>query len=96
MRPSQSLELHRSAVRALVARYPAANPRVFGSVARGTDTERSDIDLLVDDLPGCSHFKLGGLLMDLQDLLGCKVDLVLTDEIPERYREYILSEAKPV
>ncbi len=96
MRPSESLELHRTAVRDLVARYPAANPRVFGSVARGTDTDASDIDILVDDLPGCTLFRLGGLQMDLQDLLGVKVDLVLPDELPEKYRESILSEARAV
>jgi predicted nucleotidyltransferase len=96
MRPSESLALHRIAVRDLVARYPTANPRVFGSVLHGTDTELSDIDILVDDLPGCSLFELGGLLMDLKALLGCDVDLVLPGEISTKYRERVLAEARPV
>jgi predicted nucleotidyltransferase len=96
MRPSESLAVHRAEVLALVARYPTANPRVFGSVARGEDTDESDLDLLVDDLPGCTHLKLGGLLVALQNLLGCKVDLILPEELPARSRARVLEEARPV
>jgi len=61
---------------ALAAKYDASNVRVFGSVAEGTADEHSDIDFLVDLEPDCSLFDLGGLLMDLQKLLGRNVDVV--------------------
>jgi predicted nucleotidyltransferase len=96
MRPSESFERNRAAIRALVAKYPAANPRLFGSVLHGRDTEVSDVDILVDSLPGATLFELGGLQMDLQDLLGCRVDLVLPEEISIKYRQSVLAEAVPV
>jgi predicted nucleotidyltransferase len=72
------------------------NVRVFGSVARGDNTETSDIDLLVTPKPGCSLFDLGGLLEDLQDLLGCRVDVVTEEGLKPRLRERILREAVPL
>ena len=96
MRPSESFERNRAAIRALVARYPTANPRVFGSVLHGTDAEGSDLDILVDALPGASLLDLGGLQMDLQDLLGIPVDLLLPEEISTKYRQQVLEEAVPV
>jgi predicted nucleotidyltransferase len=58
MKPSTSLELKRSAVRAAAARFHTTNPRVFGSAAHGNDTDGSDLDLLVDPLPGTTLFDL--------------------------------------
>ena len=66
MRPSAVLDMKRSAVREAVGRYRTANPRVFGSVLHGTDQNRSDIDLLVDALPGATLFDLGGLQDELE------------------------------
>jgi uncharacterized protein len=74
----------------------AYNIRVFGSVARGEADSKSDIDLLVDLEPGRSLFDLGGLLMDLQDLLGHKVDVVTERGLRERIRERVLKEAVPL
>lgn len=74
----------------------ASNVRVFGSVARGEADSKSDIDLLVDLEPGRSLFDLGGLLMDLQELLGQKVDLVTERGLRERIRERVLKEAIPL
>lgn len=54
MRPSAILALHREAIREMTGRYRTANLRIFGSVLHGTDTEKSDIDLLVDALPGAT------------------------------------------
>jgi len=73
-----------------------SNIRVFGSVARGEADSKSDIDLLVDLEPGRSLFDLGGLLMDLQDLLGHKVDIVTEQGLRERIRERVLKEAIPL
>lgn len=67
--------------------------RLFGSVARGEDDEASDIDLVVQVAPGRSLFDLGGLLMDLQDLLGRRVDLVTERGLRPRMRERVLREA---
>ena len=96
MKPSMALEGKRETVRALVSRYPTANPRLFGSALHGDDREDSDIDILVDALPGATLFHLGGLQMDLQDLLGVKVDLILPGELPLRIRDRVLSEAMPI
>ena len=74
----------------------ASNVRIFGSIARGEADTESDIDLLVDLEPGRSLFDLGGLLMDLQDLLGHKVDVVTEKGLRERIREHVLKEALPL
>lgn len=80
----------------LAERYRAGDVRVFGSVARGENTEASDVDLLIKTRPGCSLFDLGGLLEDLQELLGCRVDLVTEDGLKPRLRERVLREAIPI
>ena len=68
----------------------------FGFVARGEADSKSDIDLLVDMEPGRSLFDLGGLLMDLQELLGHDVDVVTERGLRERIRERVLKEAIPL
>ncbi len=75
------------------AKRGAYNVRIFGSVARGEADEKSDIDILVDLEPGRSLFDLGGLLMDLQDLLGHNVDVVTERGLRERIRDRVLKEA---
>lgn len=96
MRPSAALARQRAAVREAAGRFRAANPRVFGSALRGTDTESSDLDLLVDALPGATLFDLGGLQQALEDLLGVRVDLVTPGDLPARVRTAVLAEAQPV
>jgi predicted nucleotidyltransferase len=94
MRPSEVLERKREAVIAAIRGCDkVANPRIFGSVARGDDVEGSDIDFLVDALPGASLFDLGGLQYRLEEILGVRVDLVLTSELPRFFRDRVLSEA---
>ncbi len=82
MRPSVALDLKRHAVRDAVSRFRTSNPRVFGSVLRGDDRDGSDLDLLVDALPGATLFDLGGLQVELEELLGVPVDLLIPVEIP--------------
>ncbi|MBS0567802.1 MAG: nucleotidyltransferase family protein [Proteobacteria bacterium] len=96
MLPSQALAQQRDAVRATIARFRVANPRVFGSVLRGADRDGSDLDLLVDALPGVTLFELGGLQEELQQLLGVRVDLLTPGEISREFRERVLSEARPL
>ena len=90
-----SLLERREQVRRLAECCRTGNVRVFGSVARGDNTGASDVDLLVTPHAGCSLFDLGGLLEDLQELLGCRVDLVTEDGLKPRLRERVLREAVP-
>ena len=78
------------------ARHGAHSIRVFGSVARRQDDSDSDIDFLVEMEPGRSLFDLGGLLMDLENLLNTKVDIVTERGLKERIRERVLNEAVPL
>jgi uncharacterized protein len=96
MRPSLVLDLKRSAVREAASHFRVANPRVFGSVLRGTDQEGGDLDLLVDPLPGATLFDLGGLHDELESLLGIPVDLLTPDDLPPKFRARVLAEARPV
>ncbi|WP_232282656.1 MULTISPECIES: nucleotidyltransferase family protein [unclassified Roseiflexus] len=83
----------RADILALAAKHGARNVRVFGSVARGDADEQSDIDVLVQMEPGRSLLDLGGLQYDLEQLLGCRVDVVTEQGLKARLREEILSEA---
>jgi hypothetical protein len=65
------------------ARHGMRNVRVFGSVARGEDTPESDVDLLVDLDPGVSLFALGALELELEELLGREVDVVIARALRE-------------
>ncbi len=96
MRPSVVLDANRVAVREAVARYRAANPRIFGSVLSGQDHDGSDLDLLVDALPGATLFDLGGLQEELQSLLGLRVDVLTPGDLPVNFRSRVLAEAQPV
>jgi len=96
LKPSAALDLRRLAVRDLMRRFPVANPRIFGSVLHGTDTEGSDLDLLVDALPGATLFDLGNLLEELEDLLGVTVDLLTPGDLPPNVRNRVLVEGVPV
>ena len=96
MRPSVVLEMKRSAVREAVNRFRTANPRVFGSVLHGTDRAGSDLDLLVDSLPGATLLDLDGLQYDLELLLGVHVDLLTPGDLPPKFRARVLAEAQPV
>jgi len=96
MRPSLALDLKRAAVRAASERFRVTNPRVFGSVLTGTDQDGSDLDLLVDALPGATLFDLGGLQDELEELLGVPVDLVTPNDLPKTFRAQVLLMARPV
>lgn len=76
--------------------YGAYNVRIFGSVARGEARQDSDIDFLVDMEPDRSLLDLGGLLVDLQEKLGCDVDVVTEKGLRSRIRPRVLVEAIPL
>ncbi len=92
----KSLKDKRNEILQIAARYGARNVRVFGSVARGEAGPESDIDFLVELEPGRSLFDLGGLLIELQKLLACKVDVVTENGLRERIRSRVLREAVPL
>jgi predicted nucleotidyltransferase len=78
MKPSLALERHRERVHQVLADFRMRNPRVFGSTARGEDTDKSDLDILVDAPPDASLYDLARLEIELEVILGCKVE-VLTE-----------------
>jgi predicted nucleotidyltransferase len=89
----QSLRGKREEILQVAAKHGARRVRIFGSVARGEADAASDLDLLVEMEPGRSLLDLGGLLMELQDLLGCRVDVVTEKGLRERIRDRVLKEA---
>ena len=95
MLPSQILHRYRAEVLEIMKRYPVlTNLRVIGSVARGEDTEDSDIDFIVDPSPGATLFDVGGLLEDLEELLGVPVHITTTgDHLRMSFREAIARDA---
>jgi uncharacterized protein len=94
MRPSQALASQRSRILALAAARGASRLRVFGSVARGSDHEGSDVDLLVDLPAGTSLLHIVGLQLDIEDALGVKVDLCTERELHPALKQRILAEAR--
>ncbi len=87
---------HREEVLRLADRHGARNVRVFGSAARGEVGPDSDVDFLVDLDPDRSLLDLGAFLMDLQDLLGRKVDVLTPNAIHWHIRDRVLREAVPL
>ncbi|MEW6036643.1 MAG: nucleotidyltransferase family protein [Pseudomonadota bacterium] len=96
MKPSDALRNHRDAVRRIVEAHRAVNPRVFGSVVHGNDTENSDLDLLIDPTPDTTLFDIGAIRHELLQLLGVPVDVLTPKAIPEKFRATVLAEARPV
>jgi len=96
MKPSDALDRHRDALRALVLRHRVRNPRVFGSVALRRDSERSDLDLLVDPTPQTTLFDIGRICDEASRLLGVRVDVVTPNALPDRVRARAIAEAVPL
>jgi hypothetical protein len=93
MRPSEALPLHRETIRRLVLEAGMANPRVFGSVLRGEDTEASDLDILVDPAPRASLLTMERLQRELASATGVKIDLRTPEEIHPKFRGKVLAGA---
>lgn len=89
----EMLRQNRAAILALAQQHGAHDVRIFGSVARGDASAASDLDLIVRFDPGRSLFDHGGLLMDLQDLLGIKVDVIDEEGMRPRFRQHVMKEA---
>jgi len=95
MRYDQLVE-KRAEILRIASRYGARDVRVFGSVVRGEDDRESDVDFLVELEDGRSLLDLGGLQMELEELLGCKVDVVTEGGLYWLLRRRILKEAQPL
>ncbi len=97
MKPSEALQLHRDAIRRIVENNHAANPRVFGSVVHGDDTEGSDLDILVDAIDGQTTLVgLARIQTAIQALTGIKADVLTPLDLHERFRSRVVLEAQPV
>jgi len=96
MNAEQILKQKRDDILKIASRYGAKKIRVFGSVVRGEDRPDSDVDFLVDLEEGRSLMDLGGLLMDLQKLLGRNVDVVTEKGLHWYIKDRILHEARPI
>lgn len=96
MNPSQALQENRVAIREVAYKYNVTNPRVFGSVLHGVDSEKSDLDQLVDRTAITSLFDIVRIKFELEELLGVKVDVLTPDSLHENFRDIVLSEAAPV
>jgi predicted nucleotidyltransferase len=96
MKPSEALAAHRNEIREIVLAHRAANVRVFGSVVHGSDTDESDLDILVDTTPDTTLFDLGAIRYKLRNLLGVQVDVLTPGALPDKFRQTVISEARPV
>jgi predicted nucleotidyltransferase len=96
MRPSDALAAHRTELRQLVRRHGLARPRVFGSVLSGTDTEQSDLDLLVDPAVSTSLLTLAAFKIDAEELLGVPVTVLTPNALPPKFRSELLQRARPL
>jgi len=98
MKPSEALLLHRNEILAVAEHHHAKNVRIFGSVVRGEDTDRSDLDLLVDFEKGPTLFDLSGFQSDLEEILEVPVEIALENDprLKEHIRKEIIAEAVPL
>ena len=96
MKPSTALAAHRDEIRKIVMCHRASNARVFGSVLHGADTDDSDLDLLVDTTADTTLFDLGAIRYKLRNLLGVEVDVLTPGALPEKFRDVVISESRPV
>lgn len=96
MKPSQALQENRAAIRKVVESHRACNARVFGSVAHGSDTDESDLDILIDPTPETTLFDIGAIRHELRALLGVPVDVLTPKALPDGVRKAVLAEAVPV
>jgi uncharacterized protein len=96
MTVDQLLHETREEIQRIAAKHGARNIRIFGSVARREARPDSDIDLLVDAGPETSSWFPAGLILDLEEVLGCKVEVVTEKGLNEYLRDRVLAEAVPL
>jgi hypothetical protein len=93
MKLTELLRLKKKEIEQIARQHGARNLRIFGSLARGEAAEGSDLDLLVEMEPGRNLLDLVAIKQDLEELLGCKVDVVTEAAVSPYLRERVLNEA---
>ena len=96
MRPSAALKKYRAKIKTIIKEHKAANARVFGSALNGTDTETSDLDILIDPDQGMSLFDIGAIRHKLKQLTGVEVDVLTPGSLSDTIRDEVLAQAKPI
>ena len=96
MKPSEALNKNRVQIRQIVASHHASKARVFGSVAKGEDTNQSDLDILIDPTNETTLFDIGAIRRKLKDLLGVTVDVLTPNSLPDHFREEVIASSVPV
>jgi predicted nucleotidyltransferase len=94
MKPSEALAAHRAELRDLASHHGLERPRVFGSVLTGTDTEHSDLDLLVDPAESTSLLTLAAFQIEAEKLLGVPVSVLTPNALPTKFRASVLQQAQ--
>jgi predicted nucleotidyltransferase len=96
MKPSEALATHRGALRQLVGHHSVSSPRIYGSVLTGTDTEDSDLDLLVEPSDSTTLFTLARLEHQAETLLGVRVSVLTPAFLSAKFRDRVLRQAEPL
>ena len=96
MKPSDALAVHLIALRRVLNRHGFAHPRVFGSVLTQTDTEESDLDVLVESVEGTTLFTLAEAEQEARLLTGVRVSVMTAGFLSPRFRDKVLQQAKPL
>jgi predicted nucleotidyltransferase len=96
MRPSLAVKNNIDQMRAIVARYPVKNARLFGSASRGDDIDGSDLDILVEPTDATTLLDLARLKLELERLLGVGVDIATPRALPKDLAENLASDLKPL
>ncbi len=91
MKPSTLLEKNRAQIKQIILKHNVLNPRVFGSVLNGIDTELSDLDILVDPTSTTSLFDIGAIRLELKEILHIEVDIVTPNALPDSFRTLVLA-----
>jgi len=95
-KPSAVLNQNREMIRSVALKHHTLNPRVFGSTLSGEENDRSDLDLLVEPLPGTTLLDLGAIQVELEEALGIAVDVLTPGDLPAKFRDQVLRDAVPV
>jgi len=96
MKPSVALNKNRDKIRDIALNHRVNNVRVFGSTARGDDTDGSDLDLLVDPTQETTLMDIGAIRFELRKLLGIPVDILTPRSLPLKFRQHVIDEAMPL
>jgi hypothetical protein len=96
MKPSTALHEHRAEIKRIVERHRARNARVFGSALRGDDDDKSDLDLLVDPTDATTLLDLGAIQYEVSQLLGIDMGVLTPRALPDKWRDRVLGEARPL